>query len=332
MWADVGAGRVDVVFQLGTTIVLLDLLSGGENVVPNARFLQAAANYAAMGFRVFCIRSGYYPYTSFDGTHVPARMDATPPSVFGSVSRSLYLTLNLIVPMLTGDPNFRPVIIPAGFIAGAAAILNIPVYRAFLRNFPLLDLPPALRRHAGAPAGTFAAVPPAIVSRLSYWNGLQMSPMGIMYYLLREGLHGQSRIFDIDANFGIAVGPNPISLASNVVASLWNAAVEGPIYRAFAPWHLAPVRGFVDAAFPAVADFLGNAAYAALIGRNPVPQYRHPAPANSLVPLFASLSFSRIVVNGAAMVGALPVPTPHAPAGAAALVAATAATDVSYLA
>ena len=332
-WVDTGPGRVDVTFQRGLTLVMIDLLSGLGGEV-NTHILAAAANAAAMGFKVFVIRSSLYEYTTPHGQPIPRRMDATPASTWGILARFLYLTLNLIIPMLTDTVIlWRCVAIPAAFVAGA--YLDIPVYSAFLDGFSLTDsLPAALR-----PATAGIAYPVAqLRSKMDHWNGQAFGISGFLYMLLKEGVHCCSLMRPLDPLFDDA-NADPTPQAMNAVATMWDQATNNDWSLSFAAFPLEPALGFVSPHFPQNTYYIGNAAYATATGRNAVAasinagraHHIHAPPGGAEVPIFYTRAFSRLVVTPQNMVGAVPAPTAHAAAGAAAALQALAPTQVSFL-
>ena len=316
---DRGPGRVDVCILRGKRIVLVDLVSGSAGA-RNEHILETAKDAAAMGFVVTVIRAGLYEYTASDGTRVPRRMDATPAASWGILVRFLHLVLNLIIPMLTdADGMWQSVVIPAGFLAGGANELFIPVYLAWLHGFPFVDSAPTY--WVGAVAGV---VYPAGMARATDWWDAQRNVIsGVLHALCVAGVHFQSRLLTAGLNtFAQAGDPVPLPLVNAAV--MWPFAPAGARRwsECFAAWPLKPAPAFAHPDFPLQTYFIGNAAYAAAAtaatGRAALVGLHHiePPPAGTEAPFFGSRLFGRFVREPANM-PAPPAPTAHVAAAAA---------------
>lgn len=287
-----GPGRPDVVFQRGNVIVFVDLVSGAADAV-NLNILQAAANAALMGYTVHVVRSGLYEYTTPGGTRVPSRMDASVASTIGLLCRLLYLVLNVILPMLTDAAGmWRAVIVPVAYVVGGP--ISIPVIRAWLPGFPLLDNTPLLRR-----VGPSAGLVPA--RKTGYWDGQAFGIVGFMTCLVCEGVHFANRLVDMLPHFPGPPPADPVGIPANVLApNMW----VGPWSSHYSAFQVEPDAAFNHLAFPRFADFIGNAAYATLTGRLNVaaviaagiPHSIEPTPALAVMPLFYTQEFRRVVV------------------------------------
>jgi len=302
---DTGLEDVDMTVQLGQKLVLIDIRSGPR--AWNTGILRAAAAACHAGYVVMVLRLSLYEYRTRDGTEVPRRMDVTPAGRQCAFNRFLAGVLNFIVPMAQSPVGaFRCVNLLR--VNHAGTVLFVPVYNLFLDGCVFTDsLPPF---PVALPAGA-VPLPAWLLNKNRYWDGGANTVSGLLTVFALEGLHFQSRLYDLSALYpdppggvaaAIAGGGWPVAQLSAQVAALWGAADVWA--DCFAPLLLLKQR----TAFPDHNLFLLTQEFAGALhtaARGVPLHYKHPSPAGAVVPNFLARFLPRVVVHPAQM------PNPH---------------------
>jgi hypothetical protein len=292
--------------QLGLKLVLIDIRSGPR--AWNTGILLAAAAARLTGYDVMVLRLSLYEYRTRDGTEVPRRMDVTPAGREGSFNRLLAAVLNFIVPMAQSPVGaFRCVDLTR--VNAAGTVMFVPVYNLFHDGCVFTDrLPPF---PVGPPPAGAAPLPLWLLNKDRYWDGGFNTVSGLLTVFALEGLHFQSRLYDLSVLYpdppggvaaAIAGGGWPVALPSAQVAALWDALDVWA--DRFAPLLLLrqPTPFPSHILFPLTQEFAGVVHTAA---RGVPPHYVHPSPPGAVVPNFLARFIARVVVRPAQM------PNPH---------------------
>ena len=303
---DTGLENVDMTVQIGQKLVLIDIRSGPR--AWNTGILRAAAAACLAGYDVMVLRLSLYEYRTRDGTEVPRRMDVTPAGREGAFNRLLAAVLNFIVPMAQSPVGaFRCVDLLR--VDAAGTMMSLPVYSLCHDGCVFTDsLPPF---PVGAFPGGAAPLPPWLLNKNRYWDGGFNTVSGLLTVFALEGLHFQSRLYDLSALYpdppggvaaAIAGGGWPVAQPSAQVAALWDALDVWA--DRFAPLLLLkqPTPFPSDNLFPLTQEFSGVVHTAA---RGVPPHYVHPLPFGANVPNFLARFLARVVVRPAQM------PNPH---------------------